>query len=267
MSRRSRLLVAAACVGLASWAGGCGDGGAARDGGAVDAAPADGALVADAALPDAPWIDVVVPQGMVGVAGATVTLGCDLGVGDCATQPPRLATHTVTVLPFSIDVREVSAAEFAACVSAGACRMFNPLTADDRAARLVRREDAAAYCAWVGKRLPTWDEWELAARGSDGRRFPWGDTPAADCSRALSSACTDGGPGVVGQRPEGASPSGALDMAGNVGEWTAMEPGLTYYWRGGSYQEPPERQTTTFISGDEDGPFIGMPQVGFRCAR
>ncbi len=56
-------------------------------------------------------------------------------------------------------------------------------------------------------------------------------------------------------------------MAGNVGEWTAREPGLVYYWRGGSFLDPPAAQTVTFISGDEDGPFIGMSQVGFRCAR
>ncbi len=267
MSRLTRLVVVVACVVVGGWVAGCGDGSTTRDAGPVDAAVTDGALAQDAAPPDAPWIDVVVPQGMVGVAGATVTLGCEPGVNGCLRLPPELATHTVTVLPFSIDIREVSAAEFAACVRAGVCMMFNTLTVDDRAARLMRRQDAAAYCAWVGKRLPTWDEWELAARGTDQRRYPWGDSPAPDCSRALSSACTDGGPDVVGQRPAGASPSGALDMAGNVGEWTQAGVELQYYWRGGSYQDPPEQQTTTFISGDEDGPFIGMPQVGFRCAR
>lgn len=166
----------------------------------------------------------------VAVPAGPFTMGADRG-GEADEHP----AHRVTLRAFTIDRLEVTNADYRRCVTAGVCRAprrFGPEVERPRQPVVgVAWDDAERYCAWTGGRLPTEAEWEKAARGTDARRFPWGDAPEPDLEHAVFASLLRG-PGEVGARPVGASPYGALDMAGNVWEWVADVYGPFEYAKG-----------------------------------
>lgn len=213
----------------------------------------------------------------------------------------------VYVSPFSIDRVEVTVAAWRTCVQAGACSPAPLAIADTRfiaptlPVTSVTWGEAAAYCAWRGARLPTEAEWERAARGTDGRVWPWGNVLHANAmnhgrfaaaddagSDFVALIRPDGSDGAtflapVGTHPEGASPDGVLDMAGNAMEWTAdyyrpespqsfsivnphgPDSGAMRSMRGGSWRQPPFFARTSYR--EAAAPDTRSTEVGFRCVR
>src|SRR5262245_26999447 len=165
-------------------------------------------------------VDAGVPSDMVLVPAGPFSMGCNASVEGAVCSVPEHADespfHVVMLDAYVIDKLELSRAKYKECVDAQVCLttgadMTNNLPA------AVTWTQAATYCSWVGKRLPTEAEWEKAARGDDGRTFPWGNT-APNCALASFSDC-GGGYVTVDSFAPGASPYGAVNMAGNISEW------------------------------------------------
>lgn len=190
---------------------------------------------AAAAPPEPPALAPPLPPGIVRDAGGyrserdgmelvlvparEFRLGSDDGAFD------ERPAHAVALSAYLLDRTEVSNAQFERFVRAGTYRPQGPWRRgagpglERHPVRFVTWYDASAYAAWAGRRLPTEAQWERAARGLDGRRYPWGSAWRGDA--AVADLPLDAGPLAVGSRPLGASPVGALDLAGNVWEWTA----------------------------------------------
>jgi formylglycine-generating enzyme required for sulfatase activity len=152
----------------------------------------------------------------IAIPAGTFTQGSTRGDED--ERPAR----KVTLKAFSIDRTEVTRGDYAACVAAKRCKApAHEETAPDPKLPMTNVDwaEAQAYCKFAGARLPTEAEWEKAARGTDGRIYPWGDTfDEARCNTRESGISTTT---PVGRYPNGASPYHIQDMAGNVWEWTS----------------------------------------------
>ncbi len=216
---------------------------------------------------------------MVVIPGGWFLMGED--AGRRSHQPQR----RVYLDAYAIDCTEVTNAAFGVFAAETGYQAigWNARLAEEHGAEPVTGvlwRDANAYCRWMGKRLPTEAEWERAARGIDGRRYPWGD--AWDSGLANTAEGGYGRVQPVGSYPEGASPDGLLDVAGNAAEWVADTFDHNYYTyapdhnpsgpdlvtdhvlRGGSWASPPEHAQTFFR--DSSHSVRPNPRVGFRCA-
>ena len=176
------------------------------------------------------------PTGMVAVPAGSFMMGCNAALdADCAAD--ELPYHEVTLDAYAIDRTEVTTADYTACIDDGGCPApsfaspfctYGDPSLDDHPMNCVDYFDASAYCSWAGKRLPTEAEWEKAARGTEGDIYPWGNS-APSCLLCVYAGCATSGPQPVGSKPGGASPYGALDMSGNLWEWTDDWYSASYY--------------------------------------
>ncbi len=164
------------------------------------------------------------PAGLewVKIPGGTFAMGSE-------RWPDAKPVHQVVVKGFELAKSEVTNKQYRACVAAGACSELSvkcataAFSVDDQPVVCVTWDQAAAFSAWAGGRLPSEAEWEYAARGGGKKRdYPWGDAPAT-CDRAVLD---EGGYGCglkkswpVCSKPKGNTPQGLCDMAGGVYEW------------------------------------------------
>jgi formylglycine-generating enzyme required for sulfatase activity len=233
---------------------------------------------------------------------------------DELAEPDEFPQHEVSVDAFAIDLYEVSVAQYAAFLNSlgayvEACNGFTCLITNfettnsyltDDTVEYIAVEDfgnmpinnvswhgANAYCEWVGGRLPTEAEWELAATGGDGRIYPWGNSIEVDEGRTTAAvfAGTFDSLQPVDSLPEGVSPFGPHHMAGNVWEWVADGYDPSYYdlspaanptgpevtvtddyvMRGGGYDSPAAELRTTNRASERAPEFRLVPSTGFRC--
>ncbi|MBL8171015.1 MAG: SUMF1/EgtB/PvdO family nonheme iron enzyme [Acidobacteria bacterium] len=214
------------------------------------------------------------PAGMSYIPGGQFLMGRN--DGDKYESP----AHDVTVKPFYMDRTEVTNEEYHKFVEATGHRppphwkdkAFPPGEAQFPVVN-VSWDDAQAYAQWANKRLPSEEEWEFAARGADGRLYPWGNNWEQNWANANRER--GGQVSAVGSYSQGASPFGLQDMCGNVWEWTSSnlvnyaktneEIALGKVIRGGAYDVPRDRATATYRGVLPTDRL--RDKTGFRCVR
>lgn len=239
------------------------------------------------------------PGEMVTIPAGSFTLGSDHGPAD------ERPAHQVNLPAFAIDRFPVTNSQFAEFLNAAGThnakgeRLFDFDDPDARVHRAGNRwtadrgyenhpvvevtwAGARDYCAWRGKRLPTEAEWEKAARGTDSRRFPWGDSPPDRSHAQFAARYNETAP--VTDFAAGASPYGVRDMAGNAWEWVSsayrpypynatdgredLAAGQVRGTRGGGHDSPAGEITTTQRGRNlSRNPASGHHNIGFRCAK
>ncbi len=211
-------------------------------------------------LVKAPIPGCVYPATPIPIAGGSVTLGpTDWDSVNVVEK------RKVVVTSFSMDTIEVTYHRYQKCVDAGMCK---PLATEAEPGRPLTGLSAAAaaeFCAFDGGRLPTPAEWIFAASGEEARRFPWGPHGLV-CRRAafglVHGPCANEGifPEIAGQRRDGGTPQGLLDLSGNVAEWALDEKGHATL-HGGSFRN----QTASGLKVWSTRPSEAADDVGFRC--
>jgi serine/threonine-protein kinase len=200
------------------------------------------------------------PAGMVAIPGGTFMMG-----RDNAEDPEETPAHSVTVAPFYLDLTPITGGDYGGAQADSSW----PATG-------VNWNDSQAYCQSMRKRLPSEAEWEYAARGTDGRLYPWGNVFDSTATNSIEAGLANliG----VGTLPKNKSPFAVLDMSGNIWEWTADDykpypghpatfdiPADAKVIRGGSYQSDKFHVTTTTRNLDHAS--TRSPAIGFRCAK
>lgn len=274
--------------------------GAAPQPAATDVAPAPPSLRAPSD-PGGPARRARVPAGAVTLGASDATLEAEVALcvdagsdaGRCRARLGHEQPARRLALPaFFIDVHEVTHAAYAACVAASACAPLDfgacetlgvaglpergvpeghLLRASEHPVVCVTHAQAEAYCRFAGGRLPSEAEWERAAESDDERLFPWGNAwipTALNWGEEEAYGSVDGHAltAPVGSYPSGASPFGALDMAGNVWEWSAdrYDESDRRVTRGGGYVAAPVAFTTSHRAPQREGRVVA--NIGFRCA-
>jgi formylglycine-generating enzyme required for sulfatase activity len=244
------------------------------------------------------------PEGMIKIPAADFNFKVngieiegfnDIGVDvqyPWENSPRRYHEHPMHLDSFYIDQYPVTNAEYKKFVDAGTYHPKDTLNYlhdwkdgmypsgwADKPVTWVSLEDARAYAAWAGKRLPHEWEWQYAAQGTDGRLYPWGNSPRQDAVPTPNQTRTLSAPDAVNSHPTGASPFGVMDLVGNVWQWTDeytddhTRGGIL---RGGSYYQP-QGSIWYFpqaYRNDQHGKLLLMAPsydrsgtLGFRCVK